>query len=152
MKPRIYRKNAIEDDSSVTGDADPTSVLLSDFVLPSDESTQRALSINLDSLSLSKVKDSGLNMPGQGPTATLGDLDQAAPIHTWAAVMNYTLDTEREEQKEINIPLRYDVQFVTAHPCAFRQQTETVWSSTSPLSQIPGRSVSGIQTGWLLMF
>ena len=134
----------------MTGDAEPSSVLQSDFVLPSDESTQKTLSINLDSVNLSVATDSAHITPSKASTATLGNVSQVMVIQTYSAVMNFSLDTELEEEKEISIPLRYDVHFVTAHPCTLRQHTEPPVSLTSPLSQVSGRSQRVVQTGWLL--
>ena len=134
----------------MTGDAEPSSVLLSDFVLPSDGSTQKAPSIYLNSLSLSRVTDSPQFRRGQAASATLGHSSQVRAIETYSAVMNFSLHTEPEEEREVNIPLKFDVHFVTAHPCTFRQHTGPLIPSTSPLSQVPGLSQQVVQTGWLL--
>ena len=108
----------------MTGDADTASVLQSDLILPSDESTQRALSINLESLSLSIAVNSASTAPGPTSPRTLSKSDQTPAIQTYSAVLNYILDIEHEDQKEINIPLRYDVYFATAHPCLVARSTE----------------------------
>ena len=128
----------------------PSSVLLSDFVMPSEGSSQRAVSINLNSLSLSRVTDSPQFRRGQATSATIGRSSQVRAIETYSAVMNFSLHTELEEEREVNIPLRYDIHFVTAHPCAFRQHTGPLVPSTSPLSQVPGLSQQVVQTGCCL--
>jgi hypothetical protein len=132
---------AIENDSSVTGDADPGSVSQSDFNLPSDVSTQRPLSINLDSLRLSKATDPESTAEVFQPLI-LGHSGPATVFHTYSAAMRYLLNIEDEEQQEINIPLRYNVYFVTAHPCLISEHTEPLLAS----SAVPG---STIQIGML---
>lgn len=112
------------------GNADPGSVLQSDFILPSDVSTQRPLSINLNSLCLSKVTDPALTAGEVFQPLTLGHSGLATVFQTYSAVMNYTLNIEDEEQQEINIPLRYNVYFVTAHPCLVSEHTEPLLASS----------------------
>ena len=126
----------------MTGNADPTSVLHSDLILPSDESIQRALSINLESLNLSIAADSASTAPETTSPITLGHSSQTTSIQTYSAELNYILNIEHEDQKEINIPLRYDVYFATAHPCLVAPNTEQIMSQ--------GRPGLTIQTGMLL--
>jgi hypothetical protein len=129
----------------VTGGLDPATVFQSDFILPPDESIQRALSINLYSLSLIKAANSVTTTPRKASSGALGNSSQIMAIQTYFAVMNFLLDAEREEQKEIDIPLRYDVNFAAAHPCVLPQLTP----STNRSSQNPGVLGSGIQRGTL---
>jgi hypothetical protein len=114
---------AIEHDGSVIGGAHSASVLHSDFILPSDSSTQLAFSIKFESLYLFSVSDTAKTPPKRGTSSALGDSCVDSAIQTYSAVMKFSIDADEEEQKEISIPLQYDIHFLTAHPCIFPQQT-----------------------------
>lgn len=54
--------------------------------------------------------------PGS-PSSAGEEKEAAAPVKPCSAVMRFLINVFGEEQKDISIPLKHDVHFVTAHPC-----------------------------------
>jgi hypothetical protein len=146
-KPRIWHKTAIEHDGNVIGGADASSVLPGDFILPSDESAQRPLSVKLESLDLFAAVDSVNDTPLQENPTPLTDNSEPPSIRTYSAMMRFSVDSDGEEKKEINFSLQYDVHFVTSHPCVASQHTDLLMSPTSPSFQKNEPRSPGIFTG-----
>lgn len=142
--PRIWHRNYIEHDGSVIGGADSASVSQVDFILPSDESSQQALYVRLDYFDLTPITAPANPSPTKSSSATLGNPSTAPRIQTYSARMTFSVQLEQaKEERQINLPLRYDVRFVTAHPCIASPHTITrllpftVTSSQLPDGQVP---------------
>lgn len=102
----------IERDGHVIGGADSSSVLPGDFVLPSEEpSISEALSVNLTSLDLAVTDDSN------SVIGTPTDIDNRPSIMTYSAMMRFSIDTDGEDKREVNLELEHNINFVSAYPC-----------------------------------
>lgn len=132
FKPRIFHKSVIEQGGHVIGGADTSSVLPGDFVLPSDEFSQKPLLVKLESLDLFLAKDSGQTTPTKETSTPLSGTSELSPILTYSAMMRFSVDADGEEKKEVNFVLSNDVYFVTAHPCIPSSHTDLLKSRTSP--------------------
>jgi hypothetical protein len=119
VKPRIWQKAIVEREGNVIGGADPSSVLPSDFIIPSEESTQKSLSIKLESLDLFNLSDSIEITPMNDTPTPLSDVTKSPEIRNCSAIMRFSVDVngEGEDKKELNLALLNDVYFVTASPC-----------------------------------
>ncbi|CAG8978110.1 hypothetical protein HYALB_00000783 [Hymenoscyphus albidus] len=133
-KPRIWNTSLIETRGSVLGEADPSLVLPGDFIIPSDESTQKPLSVIFESLDLFASLDSAANSVYETPGTETTEF-VAPRIKTYSAMMRFSLDIEGKGKKEANLAVSHDVNFVTAHPCILSQFTNIIRSSTSPSFQ-----------------
>jgi len=145
-KPRIFHKTAIEHDSNVIGGADASSVLPGDFILPSEESTQKqALAIKLESLDLFVAAESVHTTPTKDDPTPLSNFSETPGIQTYSALMQFSVDSDGEDKKEINLELRHDVKFVTAFPCVSSPHAEILKSPTG--SSFAGQSPQYSPTG-----
>lgn len=146
-KPRIWHKKDIERDGNVIGGADPSSVLPGDFIILSNETSQRGVSVKLESLDVFAAADSVHTTPDATPTnetpTPLTNVSGVPKIQTYSAMMRFSMDSDGVEKKEINLALDHDVYFVTAHPCVPSHHTELLKSPTSPLFQVPEQSGPG---------
>ncbi|KAE9379993.1 hypothetical protein N431DRAFT_325234 [Stipitochalara longipes BDJ] len=131
-KPRLWHKTAIENDGSVLGGADMSSVLPGDFILPSDTSHQAPLSITFNSLDLFSTAESVHSGSVDEPSPLSDDMSEMPKIQTYSAMMRFTSIAEGEEKKEVNVSLTHDVYFVTAHPCIPSPHAEVLKTPTSP--------------------
>lgn len=112
---------------------------MTDLILPSDVSTQLPLSITLKSLCLSPTPLPEPKAAGVLPNE-LRTFNNRELTLTYSAIMNYKWNIEGEKATDINIPIRYDVSFVTAHPCIVPMQTEhsvPMTSSTTREAIVP---------------
>jgi hypothetical protein len=132
----------------VIGGADTSSVLPGDFTFPSDESIQRALSIKLESLDL--VATNAVHTTAtKDPSTASSEFSEAPAIPTYSAEMRFSVDADGEGTDEINLSLKYDTRFVTAHPCVAMQYTELLKSPTSSAFRVPDRPGFWNSTGTL---
>ncbi|KAG9237050.1 hypothetical protein BJ875DRAFT_184516 [Amylocarpus encephaloides] len=138
-KARIWHKTTIEHNGSVLGGADFNSVLPGDFVLPSDESMQKPFSVDFESLDLFAAADSEANSIAEA-ISPFTDITGSSNIKTYSAMMRFKLDTENEGQREINLALHHDVNFVSAHPCVSSPYNDIIRTPTSPTFQISEHS------------
>jgi hypothetical protein len=142
VKPRIWHKTAIETAGNVIGGADASSVLPGDFVLPSDESLQKALVVNFVSLDFFAAVESVHTSVGETETPLTGVTD-SPNIQTYSAKMKFTVEADGEEHKSIYLALANDIHFVTAHPCVPPSHTDVLKSPTSPSFHTPNESPTG---------
>ena len=97
-KPRIWHKTEIETDGSVIGGTDKFSVLPGDFVLPSDESLQKPLVVNFESLDLFAEIDSvQTSIEEETPTPLTGATD-STKIQTYSAMAKFIVEADREKK------------------------------------------------------
>ena len=146
-RARLWGKAAIERESSVLGDADPSSVLPADFILPFEniyrEKPPARIKIELKSLELLAPADSASSASGgsvvQTPftATTLSDVSREPPeIKTCPAAITFTVAVNDEKQgKDYTYALAKDVNFVTAHPCVPSQHVKILKSPSSPTIQ-----------------
>ncbi|KAH9224975.1 hypothetical protein DL95DRAFT_517115 [Leptodontidium sp. 2 PMI_412] len=131
-KPRLWQKQAVEHDGHLIGGADFSSVLPGDFILPSDEASQVAISVKFDSLDLFAAAESGLETPTEDNQTPHSDLSLAPTIKTYSAMMRFTVVSAGEEKKEVNVALNHDIHFVTAHPCVPSPYIDILKAAMSP--------------------
>ena len=143
-KPRLWQKQAVERDGHLIGGADLSSVLPGDFILPSDEASQIAISVTLESLDLFEATDSGYETPTEDKSTPLSDISLPPAIKTYSAMMRFTIVSAGEEKKEVNIALNHDIHFVTGHPCAPSQHIDILKTATSPPFSPGASSKSGV--------
>ncbi|TVY45019.1 hypothetical protein LSUB1_G000745 [Lachnellula subtilissima] len=129
-KPRIWCKKEIEAHGNLIGGTDPSSVLPGDFVLPSDESLQQPLAVNLECLHLLPIVDSVRTSIDETPTPLTGNTDSPR-IQTYSAMINFVIEVDGEK-KDVNLTLIHDARFVTAHPCIPSTKTYLLKSPTTP--------------------
>jgi hypothetical protein len=135
MKPRIWMKQSVERDGSVLGDGDINTILPGDFTLPvHDNSDSEKLEVKLESLELTATSDP----PGRTPTPAYNDEEdlEVRKVTNCSAAMKFIV-VSGEHNVELTLNLRYDVHFVTAHPCVPSQHTALLKSPTSPSFRIP---------------
>jgi hypothetical protein len=138
---RIWKKQTVENDSHVLGNADAGSVLPEDFTLPPpDVRDPVTLVVKLQSLDLISATDSAESTPSQNPTPATGTT--AASINTYSAKANFSVDPSDMEKREITFDLTYDVQFVTAHPCVPSKHSRLVSSKANLAPQSPEQQAS----------
>lgn len=143
-KPRIWRKTSVERRGHIIGGADLDSVLPGDFILPSDESIQIGLAVNLESLDLFAAVDSLPETPNNETETPLSDLNETPVIKTYNAMMRFSVQADGEDLKEVNLSLSKDVFFLTAHPCITSQSTEVLKSPNSPsFTHLKGKQIHG---------
>ena len=144
-KPRLWQKQNVEHDGHVIGGADFSSVLPGDFILPSDEASQTAISVTFDSLDLFAAADSGQETPTEDHTTPLSEVSMAPTIKTYSAMMRFTIVATGEEKKEVNVALNHDIHFVTAHPCVPSTHVDILKTAISPAFLPSPSSRSGNQ-------
>lgn len=152
-KARIWGKHAIERESNVLGDTDPSSVLPADFIIPFEniykDRIPPMISIELNALKLWAPVESVHTTPTEEYGATpLTERSQAVPeIRTYAGAVSFTVtDIETGEEKEHTFNLARDINFVTAHPCVPSQHVKIMKSPSSPTIQqldVTGNGVCG---------
>ncbi|KAK4229056.1 hypothetical protein QBC38DRAFT_360588 [Podospora fimiseda] len=142
-KARLWNKHAVERESNVLGDADYSSVLPADFIIPYEniykDKVPPTLYIELKALKLWAPVDSVHTTPteeyGFPPAITpLSERSQKIPqIRTYAASVSFTVtDLETDEQSEVSFTLGKEISFVTAHPCVPSQHVRIMKSPSSP--------------------
>lgn len=151
-KARIWAKLAVERDSNVLGDADPSSVLPADFIIPFEnvyrDKTPPTLLIELDALKLGASVDSVHTTPAESNAATpFSELSRPAQIQTYPAEVSFSVtDLDTYETKQHTFSLAKDVNFATAHPCVPSSHVKILRSPSSPTIQqvdLSGRGVAG---------
>jgi len=158
-RARLWGKAAIEKESSVLGDADPSSVLPADFIVPFEntykERPPERIDIEFRSLNLqAPPNDSVLTTPTEEaaptPYSTLSSKTGGPEIRTYPASITFSVATDFEyEGTEHTYQLHNDVYFVTAHPCVPSQHVKVLKSPSSPTIQqidVTGTGLSGRST------
>lgn len=134
------------------GDADPSSVLPADFIIPFEnvyrEKTPPTLLIELDALKLQAPVDSNHTTPAEDNAATpFSELCRPAQIQTYPAEVSFNvMDMDTYETTQHTYSLAKDVNFVTSHPCVPSSHVKILRSPSSPTIQqvdLSGRGGAG---------
>jgi hypothetical protein len=128
-------KQTVERDGNVLGDGDINSVLPGDFTLPvRDAQDTDVLEVKLESLELAAASDS----TGKAPIPGSNDTEdfEIRKIRNCSATMKFAV-TSGGYSRVLIFNLRYDVYFVTAHPCVPSHHIAILKSPTSPSLRIP---------------
>lgn len=138
-KARLWGKRAIENESNVLGDADPSSVLPADFIIPFEniyrDRVPPMIHIGFEALLLCAPADSVHTTPSESNGVTpVSEVSSRPPeIHTYPAAISFTVtDMDTEEVTEHTFSLAKDINFVTAHPCVPSQHVKIMKSPSSP--------------------
>lgn len=151
-KARLWGKHAIERESNVLGDADPSSVLPADFIIPFEniygDKAPPAIKIELKALNLWAPVESVHTTPTEDCGATpMTDVSRPPEIRTYPAAVAFTVtDIESGDTREHTYSLAKDINFVTAHPCVPSQHVKIMKSPSSPTIRqvdLTGNSLAG---------
>ncbi|KAK4453565.1 hypothetical protein QBC34DRAFT_291729 [Podospora aff. communis PSN243] len=140
-KARIWAKHTVERESRVLGDADPSSVLPADFIIPFEniykDKPPPVLRIELKALSLFAPVESVQSTPTTDHGITpLSDISKAPSIRNCSAAVSFTVTQfDSDEEKEYTYSLAKDINFLTAHPCVPSQHVKILKSPSSPTIQ-----------------
>ncbi|KAJ3953494.1 hypothetical protein N0V92_010037 [Colletotrichum tropicale] len=146
---RLWGKTHVERDSCVLGDADPSSVLPADFIIPYENNYSEpppSLTIDFLSLNLSAPVDSVDTTPTEEFVTPLSDVTRSSEIHTYPSSISFSVGSLGGESKEHNFALSNDIHFVTAHPCAPSSHVKVMRSPSSPTIQqidVDGTGIGG---------
>lgn len=136
---RLWGKTHVERESCVLGDADPSSVLPADFIIPYENNYTEpppSLNVELLSLNLSAPVDSVNSTPTEETVMTpFSDVTRASEIHTYPSSVTFSVGSLGGEATEHNFALSNDIHFVTAHPCAPSSHVKVMRSPSSPTIQ-----------------
>ncbi|KAI1188178.1 hypothetical protein F5B17DRAFT_396723 [Nemania serpens] len=150
-KARIWGKTSIERESYVLGDADPSDVLPADFIIPHEATypNRPPSNIRIDFKSL----DVHISSSSNSTTPSIEGLEPfyapntASSSRVYAASVAFSMSHDATDQDiDLNISLRNEVYFVTAHPCAASSHVKYLKSPSSPtIHQIDvgGRDFNG---------
>ncbi|KAF7547081.1 hypothetical protein G7046_g9122 [Stylonectria norvegica] len=138
-KARLWAKKRIEKESSILGDADDEQVLPADFIIPHENSYSTPppmININLRSLELLAPANSIQTTPFTDPTPPSTSSGRKTPeLLSYPANANFAISLDGQAPEAYSFSLSYDVNFVTAHPCAPPQRVRFLKSPTSPTIQ-----------------
>lgn len=132
----------MEKESRVLGDADPSSVLPADFIIPYEniyrDKTPPNMWIELKSLNLLSPVGSMTSTPSSGINGVTPSSDTSRPQE----ILNYTASLafmvaleDTGEEKEYVFTVAKDINFLTAHPCVPSQHVRILKSPSSPTIQ-----------------
>jgi len=131
----------VEKESRVLGDADPTSVLPADFIIPYEniyrDKTPPNMWIELKSLNMVAPVDSVTSTPLETNGVTpSSDASRPQEILNYTASLAFTVALEDTgEEKEYVFTVAKDINFLTAHPCVPSQHVRILKSPSSPTIQ-----------------
>ena len=140
-KARIWAKHSVEKESRVLGDADPSSVLPADFIIPYEniyrDKVPPNMWIELKSLNLFAPVDSVHTTPLETNGVTPGsDASLPQQILNYTASITFTVAVEETgEEKDYSFTVAKDINFLTAHPCVPSQHVRILKSPSSPTIQ-----------------
>ncbi|KAK7402483.1 hypothetical protein QQX98_011761 [Neonectria punicea] len=141
-KARLWAKKRIEKESSILGDADEFSVFPADFIIPHENiysTPPPLLSIKLRSLELvappNAIQTTPFTKPQQSGTSTPSTAAKDPELLSFPATVNFAVSIDDQVPEEFSFSLSYDVNFVTAHPCAPPRGVRFLKSPTSPTIQ-----------------
>jgi hypothetical protein len=137
-KARIWGKKRVERESYILGDADESSVLPEDFIIPHENvyaAPPTTPIVELKVFKLLRAVDSVHPSPLSEFTATpLTESSKAPDLPSHPAKLIFSISTHGKKE-EVAFTLEYDISFVTAHPCSPSSRVRFVKSPTSPTIQ-----------------
>ncbi|KAK3363499.1 hypothetical protein B0T25DRAFT_443611 [Lasiosphaeria hispida] len=139
-KARLWAKQSVERESRVLGDADPSSVLPADFIIPFEniyrDKSPPSLWVELKTLNMSAPAGSVHTTPTEHGITPLSEMSKAPEIHTYTASVVFTvINSGTGEEKEYTYGIGKDINFLTAHPCVPSQHVKILKSPSSPTIQ-----------------
>ncbi|PFH59438.1 hypothetical protein XA68_12315 [Ophiocordyceps unilateralis] len=139
-RARLWGKKRLERESSILGDGKEGSVLPADFIIPHEHayaSPPPNVVVKLLSLDLSPVTASAPATPLSNLVATeLAERPDKAPkLSSQTASIEFFVSVPGVKDDTVRCALTYDVNFVTAHPCAPSHRVKILKSPSSPTVQ-----------------
>lgn len=139
-KSRIWAKKRLERDSSIVGDNKDENISPAEFIIPHENMYTEmppGTFIEMRSLQLSAAAESLHPTPFAEivPTPTHETSPAAPDLPSHPAVLKFAVLIDGQTEKQHNIRLFYDVNFVTAHPCAPSHRVRFLKSPSSPTIQ-----------------
>ncbi|KAI5464486.1 hypothetical protein BGZ63DRAFT_351217 [Mariannaea sp. PMI_226] len=140
-RARLWAKKRLERESSILGDADETSVLPADFIIPHETNYSTPpplLVVKFGSLELlapaNSVQTEPFQKQKQEDGASTGS-DKEPELLSHPATVSFSVSIDDQVTEQFSFSLAYDVIFVTAHPCTPSRSVRFVKSPTSPTIQ-----------------
>lgn len=136
-KSRIWAKRKIERQSFIVGDGNGDAVSPADFIIPHENRYSEmppGVLVEVLSLQLAPSAQSLHPTPLAEiiPTPTRESFPEAPDLPSHPATLNFNVLIDGVAEKLHKISLYYDVNFVTAHPCAPSHRVRFVKSPSSP--------------------
>ncbi|PHH82042.1 hypothetical protein CDD82_7190 [Ophiocordyceps australis] len=139
-KARLWGKKKIERQSSILGDLSDEDVLPVDFIVPHENRYAKApASVEVELLSLHLATPAGwaAARPPSDVAATLsatlsGSAARAPELSSYPASVRFWIRIAGVTEGEFVYALKYDISFVTAHPCVPSHRVKMLKSATSP--------------------
>ncbi|RDA94634.1 hypothetical protein CP533_2396 [Ophiocordyceps camponoti-saundersi (nom. inval.)] len=158
-KARLWSKKRLERESSIRGDGQEGSLLPADFIMPQEQAyalqssspAPPSLAVKMVSLELSQgssVRPTPLSSLVATEPTERPEKGLKLPSHT--ATIEFIVSMQGSEDESIRCQLMYDVNFVTAHPCAPSHRVRMLLNSpSSPTVQKINFSTSDVVgSGW----
>ncbi|POR32539.1 Uncharacterized protein TPAR_07258 [Tolypocladium paradoxum] len=138
-RARLWGKKKIERESSILGDGTQDSVLPADFIIPHENAYSTpppGVYVELLSLDLSSPAGSVPATPLSDIIATpAAECCKGPEMLSYPASVKFYVSIEGKTEEELICPLSYDINFVTAHPCAPSHRVRMLKSPSSPTIQ-----------------
>ncbi|KAK2598927.1 hypothetical protein QQS21_005605 [Conoideocrella luteorostrata] len=139
-KARLWGKKKVERESSILGNGKENSVQAGDFIIPHENKYAKpppAVYAELLSLDLNSSPEPVTATPlsEMVPTPTVEHCTKCPELISYPARLKFFVSIGGGREEEYECPLTYDVNFVTAHPCAPSQRVRVVKSPGSPTIQ-----------------
>ncbi|KAG5980326.1 hypothetical protein E4U55_004150 [Claviceps digitariae] len=136
-KARLWGKKKVERESSILGNGKENSVKAGDFIIPHENKyaiPPPKVYAELLSLDLNSTPESVTATPlsEMVATATVEHCTKCPELKSYPARLKFFVSIGGGKEEEYEYSLTYDVNFVTAHPCAPSQRVRVVKSPTSP--------------------
>lgn len=137
-KARLWAKKRIEKESNILGDADELSVLPADFIIPHENTYSTPpprVDVNLQSLELLAPANNIQKAPFNNLEAETPSGRKSPELFSYPANLHFAVNIDGGPPVEFSFSLSYDINFVTAHPCAPSQRVRFLKSPSSPTIQ-----------------
>lgn len=136
-KARLWGKKKVERDSSILGNGKENLVQARDFIIPHENKYAMSppkVYAELLSLDLNSTPEPVTATPlsEMVATATVEHCTKCPELKSYPARLKFFVSIGGGKEEEHEFSLTYDVNFVTAHPCAPSQRVRVVKSPTSP--------------------
>ncbi|QUC20083.1 uncharacterized protein UV8b_04324 [Ustilaginoidea virens] len=136
-KARLWGKKKVERESSILGNGKENFIKAADFVIPHENKyatpppTVYAELLSLDLTSPAELVPA-TPLSEMVPTPTVEHCTKCPELVSYPACLKFFVSVGGGKEEEFVFPLMYDVNFVTAHPCAPSQRVRVVKSPASP--------------------
>lgn len=139
-RSRLWAKKKLEQESSIIGDSVEETIAAADFIVPHENmytTMPPGTFILMHTLKLCSASQSLHPTPLTEiiPTPSHEVFPDAPDLPSYPATITFTVAIDGEPEKKHSMSLFYDVNFVTAHPCAPSHRVRFLKSPSSPTIQ-----------------